>query len=66
LSPIVWDNPQVTDPKEAILSAVAGSQVIADTLLRSRCVPIVAVIQDGLLDVAEDRLNRIIVWAPLG
>src|SRR6266511_3216624 len=57
---------QVWDVDPAILSAVASPQVPADSPLRGFHVGVVAGVEDHQLDVAEDRLNGIVVWAACG
>ena len=57
---------QVRNADSAILPAVAPSQVPADSSLRRLYVGIVAVIEDHQLDITEDRLDCIIVWAARG
>lgn len=57
---------QVWDVDPAVLPPVASPQVPADAPLRGFHIRVVAVVEDHQLDVAEDRLDWIVVWAPLG
>jgi hypothetical protein len=57
---------QVWDADPAVAPAVSVAQVPADPPLRRPRVGVVAVVQDHLLHVAEDRLHGVIVRTPLG
>src|SRR5512135_1662756 len=57
--------PQVADPHEPVGSSIPRPQMAADPPPRRPLIGVVAVVQDVLLDVAEDRLRRVVVRAPL-
>ena len=51
---------------EPVRSAISRSQMVANATFGRAFVGIVAVVQDVLLNVAEDRLGLVIVRTPLG
>ncbi len=56
----------VRDVDPAVLSPVAATPGPTDAPWRGVHLRIMAVVQDHQLDIAEDRLARIVIWAALG
>src|SRR5512135_282606 len=57
--------PQVADPHESVGPSITRPQMAADPPARRPLIGVIAVVQDALLDVAEDRLRWVVVAAPL-